>query len=73
MGFLEKLTNDCHIPIALFVFITTSVFHFYKHVDLGANYTNSIYALYGFLTGHAAVYQKWPDGTAPPTPPTSGQ
>ncbi len=59
--FLNKLVNDFHIPIAIGVFVTTSVYHFYSHIDLGANYTNSLYALYAFLGGHAAVYQKWPD------------
>lgn len=56
-----KLTNDAHIPIALAVFVTTSVMHFWTHLDLGANYTNSIYALYGFLSAHAASQQVWPD------------
>ena len=64
MGFQSmwlKLTNDAHVPIALIVFITTSVMHFWHHVDLGANYTNSIYALYGFLSAHGAAQQMWPD------------
>lgn len=68
---LDKLTNDSHVPIALIVFITTSVYHFHTGKDLGTNYTNSIYALYGFLGGHAAIYQKWPDQpVAPAAAPT---
>jgi hypothetical protein len=60
-GFLDKLTNDAHVPIALFVFLVTSAYHFHTGKDLGTNYINSLYAFYGFLLGHAGVYQKWPD------------
>jgi hypothetical protein len=68
-GLLDKLTNDSHVPIAIFVFLVTSVYHFHTGKDLGTNYTNTIYALYGFLGGHAAIYQKWPDPTpAAPAP-----
>jgi hypothetical protein len=71
-GLLDKLTNDSHVPIAIFVFLVTSAYHFHTGKDLGTNYTNTIYALYGFLGGHAAIYQKWPDAPAPTpaTPPT---
>src|SRR5271157_423730 len=64
-GFLDKLTNDAHVPIALFVFIVTSAYHFHTGKDLGSGYVSSLYAFYGFLGGHALVYQKWPDPTAP--------
>lgn len=64
-GFLDKLTNDAHIPIALFVFLVTSAYHFHTGKDLGPGYVSSLYAFYAFLGGHAAVYQKWPDATAP--------
>lgn len=67
-GFLDKLTNDSHVPIAIFVFLVTSVYHFHTGKDLGTNYTNTIYALYGFLGGHAAIYQKWPDAAPTPAP-----
>jgi hypothetical protein len=58
---LEKFTNDMHVPIALVVFITTSAYHFWTKHDLGSGYVSSLYAFYGFLAGHAAAYQKWPD------------
>lgn len=64
-GLLNKLTNDAHVPIAIFVFLVTSAYHFHTGKDLGANYTSTIYALYGFLGGHALVYQKWPDKSDP--------
>lgn len=64
-GFLDKLTNDAHVPIALFVFVVTSAYHFHTGKDLGSGYVSSLYAFYGFLGGHALVYQKWPDTAAP--------
>src|SRR5271157_5965846 len=69
-GLLDKLTNDSHVPIAILVFAITSAYHFHTGKDLGTNYTNTIYALYGFLGGHAMIYQKWPDPTAAAAPPT---
>lgn len=58
---LAKLTNDCHVPIALVVLTATTVYHFSTHRDLGSQYVSSLYAFYGFLAGHAAVYQFKPD------------
>lgn len=66
-GFLAKLTNDAHIPIALLVFTVTTAYHFHTGHDLGSGYVSSLYAFYGFLGGHALVYQKWPDPSAPTT------
>jgi len=60
-GLLDKLTNDSHVPIAVLIFVVTSAYHFHTGKDLGTNYTNSLYAIYAFLGGHALVYQKWPD------------
>lgn len=67
---LAKLKTDFHIPIALAIFVTTSVYHFKTHLDLGQNYTNSIWALYAFLGGHAWVNRggQSPD---PPDPPAA--
>ena len=62
--FLAKLTNDAHVPIALFVFVVTSAYHFKTGHDLGSGYVSSLYGFYGFLAGHAAAYQKWPDKDA---------
>jgi len=64
-AFLDKLTNDAHVPIALAVFATTSAYCFHTGKDLQPGYVSSLYAFYGFLGGHALVYQKWPDPTAP--------
>jgi hypothetical protein len=67
-AFLDKLTNDAHVPIALFVFIVDSIYCFKTGKDLPSGYVSSLYAFYGFLGGHALVYQKWPDPTTPAAP-----
>ena len=53
------------MPIALIVFATTSTYCFHTGKDLLPGYVSSLYAFYGFLGGHALVYQKWPDPTTP--------
>ena len=58
---LDKLTNDAHVPIAIGVFIATFTWVCKGH-DLPPGFVSSLYAFYGFLGGHALVYQKWPDG-----------
>src|SRR5271163_3346451 len=65
--FLDRLTNDAHIPIALFVFVVTFVYVAHTGKDIPPGFVSSLYAFYGFLGGHALVYQKWPDPTAAPT------
>lgn len=52
---LDKLKNDAHIPIGLLVWGVTTAYVMMTHRDLGANYVNSLYALYGFLTAHGGV------------------
>src|SRR5271155_1166091 len=64
-GFLDKLTNDAHIPIALFVFIVTFGYCAHTGKDIPPGFVSSLYAFYAFLGGHAAVYQKWPDAPTP--------
>lgn len=55
---LAKLQTYAHIPIAIIVFIVTTVVHVKTHADLGANYVNSLYAMYGFLAAHGGA-QMW--------------
>lgn len=64
---LAKLKTDFHIPIALLVFAITTAYHFKTRIDLGQNYTNSIWALYAFLGGHAFFNR----GGQPPDSPTT--
>ena len=65
-NFLDKLTNDAHIPIAIFVFCVTMTYLWHTGKDLPPGFVSSLYAFYGFLGGHALVYQKWPDAATPP-------
>lgn len=65
--FLDRLTNDAHIPIALFVFCVTFAYCAKTGKDIPPGFVSSLYAFYGFLGGHALVYQKWPDPATPPT------
>src|SRR5271170_5428844 len=65
-NFLDKLTNDAHIPIALVVFIATFTYCAKTGKDLLPGFVSSLYAFYGFLGGHALVYQKWPDAASAP-------
>jgi hypothetical protein len=66
-NFLDKLTNDAHVPIALFVFVVTFAYCAKTGKDIPPGFVSSLYAFYGFLGGHALVYQKWPDPSAPTT------
>jgi hypothetical protein len=66
-NFLDKLTNDAHVPIAIFVFCVTFAYCAKTGKDLQPGFVSSLYAFYGFLGGHALVYQKWPDANAPTT------
>ena len=59
---LSAYLKDAHVPVALLIFGITSAYHFRSHLDLGANYANTIYATYGFLAGHAYVNR---DGSPP--------
>lgn len=66
--FLAKFQNDLHVPIALFVLVVTTAYHFITHRDLGPGYVSSLQAFYIFLGGHFGFSQKWPDFAAPSTP-----
>jgi hypothetical protein len=68
-AFLDKLTNDAHVPIALFVFVVTFAYCAKTGKDIPPGFVSSLYAFYGFLGGHALVYQKWPDSAS--TPPAN--
>lgn len=59
---LSAILKDFHVPIALVVFTTTTIYHFYTHADLGPQYVNSLYAFYAFLGGHAYVNRKQDNG-----------
>jgi len=73
-GILSKLTNYSHTAIGTGYAITALAYHIKSGHDLGANFVSFSYAFFGFLAGHAFVYQKWPDATpdATPTAPPDG-
>jgi len=58
---LDRLTNSFHIVIGTGTQAAVIFYHFKTGHDLGPNVTNSLYAFYAFLCGHAFTYQKWPD------------
>ncbi len=58
---IDKLKNDFHVPVAILIWGTITIFHFYTGKDIGTNYVNSIYATYGFLGAHAGI-SKWTGG-----------
>lgn len=71
--FIQRLKSDLHVPVALFVFLVTTAIHIITKRDLGANYTNSLYAFYGFLAGHGLTQAKYqPDATPDSSTPTQG-
>lgn len=55
----DWILTESHIPVGLSVFSVTSIYHFVTGHDLGANYVNSIYAMYAFLGAHGIAQAKW--------------
>lgn len=71
-GFIAKLKSDGHIPVALFVFVVTTIIHVITKRDLGPQYVNSLYAMYGFLAGDKYFQNKYgPDATDATTTTTT--
>lgn len=69
---LDKLTNKFHIVIGVCYGSALAIYHFKTGKDIPPGLVSCTYALYGFLLGHAGVYQKWPDQDPAPTQnPTS--
>jgi hypothetical protein len=66
-GILEKVKSYGHVPVALFVFLVTWATTVFTKRDLGPQFVNSIYAMYGFLAGHAWVGRKYGDSDIPDT------
>lgn len=56
---LSKLENSSHMPIAIFIFLVVTAYHFHTGKDLGPQYVNTIYATYAFLGGHYFCNTKW--------------
>lgn len=56
---IARFKNDLHTPVAIFVFLVTTAVHVLTHKDIGPQYTNSLYAFYAFLGGHAFTTIKY--------------
>ena len=68
------MVNKFHIAIASGTQASILYYHFKTGKDLGSGVTNTVYAFYVFLAGHALTYQKWPDAdySAGSTPELGG-
>jgi hypothetical protein len=58
---LDKLTNYSHVAIGTGYAIVALAYHVKSGHDLGSNFVTFSAYFYGFLLGHAGVYQRWPD------------
>jgi hypothetical protein len=58
---LDKLTNYSHMAIGTTYAGVALAYHVKTGHDLGSNFVTFAAYFYGFLLGHAGVYQKWPD------------
>lgn len=58
---LDALVNKFHIVLGSLAQAAIIIFHFKTGHDLGTGVTNTVYAYYAFLAGHALTYQKYPD------------
>ena len=61
----DTIINKLHIALGCVVQAAIIAYHFRTGRDLGPGVTNTVYAFYAFLLGHAGVYQKWPDSEKP--------
>lgn len=58
---LDATINKFHIIIGAFCQGSIICYHFRTGRDLGPVVSTTVFAFYGFLLGHAGVYQRWPD------------
>jgi hypothetical protein len=59
--FLDLVVNKFHLILAAAAQGSVIFYRFKTGSDLGPGLTNSLYAFYAFLGGHAFTYQKFPD------------
>ena len=53
--------NKLHIAPGAVCQGSIIIYHFKTGHDLGPVVSTTVFAFYGFLLGHAGVYQRWPD------------
>jgi hypothetical protein len=58
---VNTLTNYSHMAIGSAYAAVAIIYHLKSGKDLGPNFVTFSAYFYGFLMGHAGIYQKWPD------------
>lgn len=58
---LDAIVNKFHIILGSAAQGALIYYRFKTGNDIGPGLTNTIYAYYAFLAGHALTYQKYPD------------
>lgn len=66
---LDFMVNKAHTTIGVIYGAILLAYYMKTHRDLPPGMVSATYAFYGFLLGHAGIYQKWPDQDS--TPPTT--
>jgi hypothetical protein len=59
--FLDAAVNKLHVMLGALIQGSVMLYHYKSGKDLGPVVSTTVFAFYGFLLGHAGVYQKWPD------------
>lgn len=57
----DAIINKMHVVLGCVTQATIIIYHFKTQNDIGPGVTNTVYAFYAFLLGHALTYQKFPD------------
>lgn len=58
---LNNLTNKFHMILGSFCQGSVMLYHYKTGHDLGPIVSSTVFAFYGFLLGHAGIYQFKPD------------
>lgn len=57
----DTAVNKLHVVLGALCQGSLVFYHYRTHLDIGPILSSTVFAFYGFLLGHAGVYQKWPD------------
>lgn len=58
---VNLLTNYSHMAVGSGYAAMVVGYHLKSGKDIGSNFVTFSAYFYGFLAGHAGIYQKWPD------------
>jgi hypothetical protein len=59
--YLDTFINKFHLVLGSGAQAALLAYHFHTGHDIGSGVTNTVYAYYAFLGGHALTYQLHPD------------